>query len=517
MDTDRSLSPGERRLRAVVLALLVLVTLGKITAATRLDLFGDEAFYWQCAQRPELHSADHPFMTATLVRLGTVTLGDTTLGVRLLFLVIGVLFPLVIHRLALPLVGETQAWLAAGLSLLVPATGHLGLLAVPEVPLLFFAALAFHGLERATRTGKTLYWTLAAVAMALGLSSHYRYILVPAGAFLYLLSTPDRRSLWRRPGPWILLGGLAVGLIPALTHNLANGFEAVEYYLAGRHGSEVEALALYDHLVDQAAFVTPLLYLVLLGTLVDLVRRALRGDDRAQLMALLALPHLLVFLLASPFHDVPLLTIHWPAVGYVPLLVYLPAALTRLKSWSPTRLWRALVGLIPASGAVLMLGGLALLATERHTYPEILWEFEGWSELTGRVRSELSAVDKGPGRRSLIVADNYKLGAHLEFGLGSEADILILDHPINRLHGRATAFDPWQIGEVELSNRVGQEALVIIQRDVEGVADVLDWMAHVSSRFERLEPVDEIRLGRGRRKAFLLYLGVVTAREAASS
>ena len=489
--------------------LLAVVTVGKIAAATRLDLFGDEAFYWQCAQRPDLHYADHPFMTATLVRLGTVILGDTLLGVRFFFLAIGAFFPLLVHRLARPLVGEARAWLAAGSSLIVPATAHLGLFAVPEVPLLFFAALAFLGLERATRTGKTGAWILAAAAIALGLSSHYRFILVPAGAFLYLLSTRNGRSQWSGSGPWILLGGLAIGLFPATTHNLASGFETIEYYLAGRHGSDVKPLAIVGHLVEQAAIVTPLLYLTLLGVLVDLLRRAARGDDRAQLLALLALPYLLVFLLASPFHDVPLITMHWPAAGYLPLLLYLPATLFRLRRWSSTRLWGTVVGLVPASGVLAMLVGLAFLATGGHAYPGMLWEFEGWSELTGRLHSKLTTIEKGLGPRRLVVAGNYKLGANLEFGLRGEADVVILDHPINHLHGRASAFDHWGIGEIELSKRAGEEALVILQRDVVEARGVTAWMAHVRSRFERLETIDELRLGKGRRKAFLVLRGVV--------
>ncbi|MCZ6506968.1 MAG: glycosyltransferase family 39 protein [Acidobacteria bacterium] len=509
MNADRSLSPHERRLRAAVLTLLAAVTLAKIVAAARLDLFGDEAVYWQCAQRPELHHTVLPFMTASLVRLGTWTVGDTTLGVRLCFLLIGALFPFVIHRLALPLVGEARAWLAAGSSLIVPATAHLGLIAVPDVPLLFFAALAFLGLERATRSGKTGPWLLAAAAIALGMCSHYRFILVPAGALLYLVTTRNGRAHWSRPGPWILLGGLAVGFLPTLVHTLRSGFGAVDYYLGGRHGEAVQPQAIVSHIAEQGAIITPLLYVALMGVLVDLVRRAVGGDDRAQLLALLALPNLLVFLVASPFHDVEMLTMHWPAPGYLPLLLYLPGALSRLRRWSSTRLWAAVVGFVPASGALAMLVGIAFLATGGHAYPGMLRGFEGWSELSGKLRSKLTTIKEGPDQRKLIVAGNYKLGANLEFGLRGEADVLILDHPINHLHGRASAFDHWGIGEIELSERVGQEALVILQRDVVESLGVRTWMAHVRSRFERLEPLDELRLGKGQRKAFLVMRGIV--------
>ena len=55
--------------RAIVFAFLVL-TAAKVVVAANLDLFGDEAFYWQSSQRPALSYADSPFMTAMLVRAG---------------------------------------------------------------------------------------------------------------------------------------------------------------------------------------------------------------------------------------------------------------------------------------------------------------------------------------------------------------------------------------------------------------------------------------------------------------
>ena len=267
--------------------------------------------------------------------------------------------------------------------------------------------------------------------------------------------------------------------------------------------------AIVSHVAEQGAIVTPLLYLTLLGVLVDLARRALGGGDRAQLLVFLALPHLVVFLVASPVHDVQMVTMHWPAAGYLPLLVYLPATLSRLRDRFPTRMGNAVAGMVPASGALAVLVGLAFLTTGGSTRLGVLWEFEGWSEIAARVRSELATVESRPGQRKLVVADNYKLGANLEFGLHDEADVLILDHPVNHLHGRASAFGDWEIGEEELARRAGQEAVVVVQRDVVESGEGKAWLTHVRSRFEGLGSVEELRAGRGRRKAFVIARGVV--------
>ena len=75
----------------IVASSLLLAAL-RFAVASRLELFGDEAFYFLCSRRLDLAYADHPFMTALWVRGGTLLLGPTPLGVRLLFLVSGLLF-----------------------------------------------------------------------------------------------------------------------------------------------------------------------------------------------------------------------------------------------------------------------------------------------------------------------------------------------------------------------------------------------------------------------------------------
>ena len=97
--------------RAVVVTFLLL-TAARCLVAARLDLFGDEAFYWQCGQRPAIAYADHPPITAMLVRLGSELLGDRPLGVRFFFLLAGAALPFAVFHLARPLVGRRDAWWA---------------------------------------------------------------------------------------------------------------------------------------------------------------------------------------------------------------------------------------------------------------------------------------------------------------------------------------------------------------------------------------------------------------------
>ena len=151
--TNDSRRPGRLLLTGMALILAL-----KLVLACALDLYSDEIFYWQASTKPALAYSDLPFMAALLAGTGTALLGDTALGVRALFLAMGTSIPLLVYWIARPLMPARQALEAAGLALCMPLCAFLGLLAVPDVPLLFFGLLMTGYLERATRLGTLPYW-----------------------------------------------------------------------------------------------------------------------------------------------------------------------------------------------------------------------------------------------------------------------------------------------------------------------------------------------------------------------
>jgi len=192
---------------------LALITLGLRTwVAGRLDLFGDEAFYWQCSRQLDWAFADHPLGAAGLVRLGTTLFGHTPLGVRSLFLLCSGLWAPLVFLLARPHVGRRQAWLAAGASQILPAGAVLGAIAVPDIAMLTFGLLGLVALDRALRSGRLLLWALFGAAGAAGLATHYRFALFPASALAFLLFTGNGRSALRTSGAWLGMGVMGLGL-----------------------------------------------------------------------------------------------------------------------------------------------------------------------------------------------------------------------------------------------------------------------------------------------------------------
>src|SRR5262245_65165001 len=69
-----------RRGFAVVLA---AATLAHLALAAWLPPADDELYYWCWANPPQLSYYDHPALTAWLIKLSTLILGDTIFAIRL--------------------------------------------------------------------------------------------------------------------------------------------------------------------------------------------------------------------------------------------------------------------------------------------------------------------------------------------------------------------------------------------------------------------------------------------------
>jgi len=501
--------------RRALVVLFVVVTALKVILASRLQLFGDEAFYWACSRRLDLAYSDHPFMTALLVRGGTALLGDTTLGVRLLFLLCGALLVPVIYALGRRVGDERDAALAAILLLALPLAGGATFLAVPDGPLLLLTGLAVLLVERAVRTGSTAAWIGAGLCAGLALSTHYRgaLLLASAGALLFL--TRAGRAHLRTPGPWLALPIALAGLLPVLVFNARLDWEPLRFQAAERHAVPRGPMAWLRYPVEQGLVVTPLLFVALLVALWLAVRRARRGDARAAVLACFALLPIGAFFLVSPITDSRHDYVHWPEPGYLPLLPLVPAV---LAGWARQgRAGRVLAVATPALAVGITVGALLDGAAGGATL-RLARQFLGWSELAAATRERLAQAspagrdgDGGEARRPLLVADNYRAAAELQFLLRDGADVYVLNHRLNAEHGRALQYRLWQRDEDGLHGRAGEPALVVVETSENGGPRRAPWLAHVRSLFDPLEPRGVLPRAGGVRD-FAFFEGRVAAR-----
>jgi len=505
-----TLMPDQSRLptRLSVAVLLGLAALAavKILIAARLPLLGDEAFYWLESRHPAAGYSDLPLMTGALVRLGTGVAGQGYLGVRLAFLALGAMLPWLVYRLAREMAGPRQALLAAGASALLPLAGTLGVLAVPDVPLVIFGLAGLICMIRAVEKAELRWWAAAGLFASLGFCTHYRFVALLAGPGLYLLLTRRGRAQWRGAGPWLALALALTGLAPILWFNVRHGFAGLEYQFVERHPWSWNWNGA-RYLLVQAVVVTPLMFAVSLKSLGDAIGDARGGSVAAGIGAWFSGTMLAGFGAAAFIADTDHMSAHWPLAGWVVMLPWLAGVLPRL---SP----RFMRWLVPASGLAGTLLLLAYLAVA--IWPSRLWsltngkvfpdDFTGWREAAAEVRGLRAGANGGP---ELLVAGNFMLAAELAFETGGRQPVYSLDHPLNRAHGRGLQMRLWELGERSLMVRhAGERAMVVIEDSRLGIGDRPGWARRLCTLFDGLDLIAETSLFAGRRQ-FLAFTGRV--------
>ena len=213
---------GEQRARTIFLLLWTLVTAVKLVIAARLPLFVDEAFYWQEGQHLAAAYSDLPGLTAWLSRLGVELGGAHVLAQRLPFLAIGAALPWLLSRIATRWFGAVAGWQAGSLTLLMPLSGTLGILAVPDVPMALAAVLCLDAGARLLRNVDAASAMKLALGLMIGALSHYRFIGVIVVGFIALLLLPQGRRMLRDPRVWVALAVGVLAWLPLLSWNADN-------------------------------------------------------------------------------------------------------------------------------------------------------------------------------------------------------------------------------------------------------------------------------------------------------
>ena len=489
---------------------LLLVT--KLFLASVLDLYSDEVFYWQASTQPALAYSDLPFMTALLIGLGSSLHPGSAFAARLLFILLGTCLPLLVYWIARPITGKQQALESATLSLCLPLGGFLGLLAVPDVPLIFFGLLSIGFFERALRTDRYRYWMATGIFVALGLSTHYRFFLYPAAAIVFLVLFKPEHKQWRNPRLWSAILLASIGLVPILWFNLTNQLSSASFYFIDRHPWAFHASGLL-HLFKQAGLVTPPLYGALAVTLWLLYKKAKEGDRSAALFMSFALTNMLVYLVLAPWTDATSTSIHWPLSGYFPLLIFLPATLRKIYQWSVRR-WharvaRVLVASIPVigfTGTLIALIGVGSQGFQQQLQPllgpgVLSNKMAGWKEFSeytaNLINQEFAQTEP------IIITDNYYTAAQIAFaGLSRESITLDRDKAVR--DGRIAQYELWQQDEAGLANAIDRPALFITEDSTLEVPDKHKMLALVCHHVDHMEFLSRLSLFEGD-KQFSFY------------
>ena len=446
--------------RRTFVAAWAVVSILKVVVATQLPLFVDEAFYWQEGQHLAWAYSDLPGLTAWLIRLGVEVAGNNHFGVRLPFLLMGAALPWMMVNIVRREFGEGRApWLAGLATVLLPLAGTLGIMALPDVPMALATMLCIDAGARLLRQVDHGSAVVLALGLAIGALSHYRFIAVIGVGVIALAMLPAGRRALRDPRVWVAVAFGAAAWVPLLAWNLENAEAGLRFQLVERHPWALHASGL-GFLPLQALFVTPLMFaaLLLAGW-----RAARRGNPEVvRLFGLLGGLVVLGFFLLGFFADTERVSFHWPLPGYLALIALVPAVLAGWPRWLRRATWiLAAMGLaaVFAYYIAVSIPSLRAHSAAWKWYPS---NFAGWNVLADAVEEELGTLPEG----TRLVADNFKIGAELGFRM-DDPRIAVLDHPLNRFHGRAPQLQLWGLETAGRRDWGGDPVLLVV-----GASDV---------------------------------------------
>ncbi len=488
-----------------------LMLLVKLLLAWQLQLFGDEAFYAWEAAKPAWAYSDLPGMTAWLIRLGIEVGAYHPFSARLAFVLIGALLPFLIVRIARHFSTEIQAWQAGVLSCCLPLLIPVGVLALPEAPLCLAALLCLDAALSLLKKISGIACVQLALGLVIGANTHYRFVIILlAGALGFILAGGWRH--YRAPKVLLAIFIGACAWLPLFIYNQQNDFSGWQFQFYERNPWQFSSRGLL-HVPLQAIVTTPIFYAALLWCLWFVFRSWRQGEKKMGLIFAAAGLPLILFAGLAFFADQVRTSFHWPLLAYLPLIAVLPFFLSeKFPQWHMKILgfitFSGLFGVVIALGYFLtaIVPSLTEALVGKKSYPD---NFVGWNEVSAATKSLLKEDE-------ILVADNFMLAAQLQFSFAGTKKIYVLDHPLNKKHGRARQLQDWHVDSDALKALEKDTPMLIVIEETNTKQWLRDqWRAKLCMKFNSLK-FEKLVYGPGKGKSFSIFRARLGANPAVS-
>jgi hypothetical protein len=380
-----------------------------IIQAANTELFDDEAYYWLYSRFLDWGYFDHPPMVALLIKAGYAVFHNE-LGVRIMVLLLNAATIYFVHLLTRK--KDDRLFYAVAMTVAVAQLG--GILAVPDIPLLFFVVLFFWLYQRFLQNTNAINALLLGFCMACMLYSKYHGVLVIGFTLLSNL------KLFRNK--YTYLAGFFCLLLfaPHLYWQYKHDFPSVQYHLFERNASNYKFAFTSEYIMGQIAFAGPVMgWFLLWGAF---RYRPVSHLERA--MKYLLTGSYLVFL-ASTYKG--RVEANWTVAAFIPLMVLSHRYLVQhyqLQKW----LYRSL--------PVTLLLVLAFRLYMMSWFPPVSWikrnEFHGNRQWT-------NAMHQKAGNLPVVFIDTYQKASKYWFYAGIPA------FSMNSPYYRRNNFNMWPI------------------------------------------------------------------------
>ena len=409
----------------------------------RTDLFFDEAQYWAWSVEPAFGYYSKPPLIAWIIALATGVCGQGEACIRSPAPILHTLTALSVFALGARLYEVRVGALAALAFALLPGVSLSAGIISTDVPLLLCWALAILAFAALFETRDSWPSVLLGVAFGLGLNAKYAMAWFILCAAVYLIATPERRSVLRDKRLW---AGLALGLamiVPNMIWNQAHSFATFSHTAdnAKWEGGLFHPTKALEFFGSQFGVFGPLYFAGLLVIVWRGWKTRLPEADRllmAFCLPLVAIITVQAFL--SRAHP------NWAAVAYVPGVVLVVATLVRDAEWG----WlKASYWIHVAVLAVLIVGTATAGAVRLPVKPDPLARTLGWREIAAATRAEIADAKVAGKPYASVVTDDRSITAELLYYMRAEPTPVLAWKSSPRPHDHFELTRPFKGGAQE--------------------------------------------------------------------
>ena len=430
------------------LSAFVLVCLIQIISASQHQLFGDEAFYWLESQNLDWSYAELPGWTQWMIALSQQWLPKSELTVRLPSLLAAASIPWVgmaISKITQP--RNSSTWHTGLLLLALPMLMLAGILALPDIWIIFFGGLAVFFLMQGVKFPKRSWFFLLGLTLALGINVHVRFWMV---IFIAATVTLVQYRTYRQIIKYLLLitmPTMLLGFIPIMLFNLHYDFPLLTFQFSDRHPWSFQPAHVSFFLI-QIIITSPVMFVLFIMT----TRHYKDMNIQQKTIMSIALAHWCLYAVLGFFSDDLRFNWHWSLLSYVLITI----AVTPRKIGSALLGWSKLTGFFCSVGLMSWLYWALHLSQPISQLNERFTEnARGWKELAYATQKQI----KNTGIQ-YIITDQFMTLANLKFYLDGDQTITTLTHPLNQKHGRQLQLE---IMGLEQSATKGKNLLVVEQ------------------------------------------------------
>ena len=409
------------------LSLLLL----SILQAYSTELFDDEAYYWVYAQFLDWGYFDHPPMIALLIKMG-ISLFPGELGVRFFIVLMGVATIWLIEKILQP--NDKKLFYVLVLNTALLQIG--GILAVPDVPLLFFIALFFWAYQRFEE--KANGWSALFLAQSIALLLYSKY----HGLLIILFTLFSNIQLLKRWYTWLVILLSILLFLPHAYWQWQHGFPSIQYQLFERVSPPYRFWFTTDYLLGQLLITGPLTGWLLIGS--ALKYRTQTSTEKAMYWSVVG-TFLLFFI--SSFRSRT--EANWTAMLLVPLIVL---AYQYLKQETSLSKW--LYRLLPFSLIIVLAIRVFMLLDIDPIKGVPKDEFHGNKEWAKAIREKANGLP-------VIFTNSYQMASKYWFYTGDPS------FSLNALRYRRSQYNYWPM-EQQL---IGSKIMVVGSMDMPWLKD----------------------------------------------